>query len=120
MKDRREDVEMPVPFRQFRWWLWFWHVMYIGLLMLMLGVVWWNARAAPGWRELALTGLVAVQIALYVFIVAGARTWPIPRWRLVVYFVGSLTIWFVEWQLDEYFFWILMSYLGQMYGILPP
>ncbi len=120
MKGQSQDIEIPMPFRHFRWWLWFWHVVYIGVLALMLSTAVWNARAAPGWRELALTGLVAIQIALYVFIIARANAWPIARWRLALYFLGSLGIWWLEWQLHEPFFWVLMSYLGQMYGILPP
>jgi signal transduction histidine kinase len=121
MTDRSPESEhRPLPFRQFRWWLWFWHVLYAGMLVFILGEALWEARAALGWRELALTGLVAAQITLYVVIVARSKSWPVPGWKLAVYFLGSLAIWYLEWQLHENFFWIVMSYMGQMYGILPP
>lgn len=37
MKDCPPDTGRPLPSRQFRWWIWFWHVVYIVVLALMLG-----------------------------------------------------------------------------------
>src|SRR5690606_36902209 len=48
------------------------------------------------------------------------RRWPLASWHLAVYFLGSLAVWFVEWRLDERFFWVLLTYMGQMFGVLPP
>ena len=114
------DSPTPIPPRQFAWYVNFWHVVYLGLLALMLGIAWWNGRGSLGWREVALTALVAGQVALYFPILIFSDRWPIPGHRYALYFGGSLALWFLEWQLDPNFYWLIMSYLGQMYGLLPP
>ncbi len=37
-----------------------------------------------------------------------------------VWAYGSLALWVVEWQIAPGYFWLILSYLGQMYGILSP
>lgn len=114
------DSLTPIPPRQFSWYVNFWHVVYMGVLALMLGAALWNGRAALSWREVALTILVLGQVALYFKILALNDRWPVPGWQFAIYFGGSLLLWFFEWQLAPHFFWLIMSYLGQMYGLLPP
>jgi signal transduction histidine kinase len=114
------DSPTPIPPRQFGWYINFWHVVYMGILALMLGAAFWNGRAVLGWREVALTVLVLAQVALYFKILIFNDHWPISGRHFAIYFGGSLLLWFFEWQLAPHFFWLVMSYLGQMYGLLPP
>ncbi len=114
------DSPTPIPPRQFGWYINFWHVVYMGVLAFMLGAAFWNGRAALGWREAALTVLVLGQLALYFKILALNERWPISGRNYFIYFGGSLLLWLLEWQLAPHFFWLIMSYLGQMYGLLPP
>lgn len=114
------DSLTPIPPRQFSWYINFWHVVYMGVLAFMLGAAFWNGRAALGWREVALTVLVLAQVALYFKILIFYDRWPIPGRNYALYFGGSLLLWLLEWQLAPHFFWLVMSYLGQMYGLLPP
>jgi hypothetical protein len=114
------EAPTPIPPRQLLWYRRFWHVVYLGALALLLGSSLVDAWPALGWRQVALAALVGVQVALYLRFFVYIRRWPLPWWWLTTYFVGSLAVWFVEWQLDERFFWLVMSYLGQMFGTLPP
>jgi signal transduction histidine kinase len=104
----------------FWWYLTFWHIVYLGMLALLWGSALIDAWPALGWRQLALTGLIAAQAALYVRSFLFNRRWPLPGWHLALYFVGSVALWYLEWRLDERFFWLIMSYFGQSFGILPP
>jgi len=114
------DALTPIPPRQMGWYVNFWHVVYFGVLALILGTALWNGRAALAWREAALTALVATQVWLYLKFLAFNPRWPIPGRHYAIYFGGSLAIWLLEWWLAPHFFWLIMSYLGQMYGLLPP
>jgi len=114
------DHDMPLPPRQFGWYITFWHIVYLGGLALILGLTLWEARAALGWREAALTVLVLGQVALYLWNFIFNYRWPLPNWRLAVYFLGSIALWLVEWWLTDGFGWVGMAYLGQMFGMLPP
>lgn len=114
------DHDMPLPPRQYGWYITFWHFVYMGGLALMLGLTLWEARAALGWREAALVVLVAGQVALYLWNFILNDRWPLPGWRLAAYFGGSIALWLVEWWLTDDFGWVGMAYFGQMFGILPP
>jgi signal transduction histidine kinase len=114
------DDELPLPSRQFRWYLNFWHIVYLGALAILLAHNLWLARAALGGRQALLLGLTAVQVALYGWNFMFNDVWPLPRWRKVLYFGGSLALWALEWQLDPSYYWLILSYLGQMFGILSP
>lgn len=111
---------LPLPWRQYRLFLWFWHVLYLGALAAMLGLTLWNARLALGGREAALTGLVALQVFLYVRLLMLGGSWPAPAWRLALYFGGSIAACLLEWLLEPMFLGMLFGYAGQMIGILPP
>lgn len=114
------DDELPLPSRQFRWYLTFWHVIYLGTLALLLGYNLWDNRAALGWQQALLAGLSLVQVALYGWNFVFNDVWPLPRWRQALYFGGSILLWVVEWQIAPSYFWLIMSFLGQMFGILSP
>ncbi len=109
-----------MPPRYFRWYLVFWHVIYLGVLGFLWVTTLWDARAHLGWRELALTGLALGQVLLYVRYLILADGWPFPRSHLLTYFLGSLVCWYFEWQLAPNFFWLIYSFSGQMFGLLPP
>jgi len=111
----------PIPSRQYMWFVVFWHVVYLGLLaVLTLQVVAGAFRTGFGWREAVLIGAVLAQAGLYIKLVAFSRVWPISRRDLTLYFGGSLVLWLIEWWLEPNFFWLVMSYVGQLYGIAPP
>jgi signal transduction histidine kinase len=114
------DDDLPLPSRQFRWYLGFWHVIYLGGLAVLLGHSLWAARAALGGREALLVALAAGQAWLYAWNFIYNDVWPLPGWRKALYFGGSLALWAVEWRLDPNYFWLTPSYLGQMFGILSP
>jgi|SRR5579859_7166672 len=114
------DDDLPLPSRQFRWYMTFWHIVYLGGLALLFGHNLWVERAALGGRQALLLGLSAVQVVLYGWNFMFNEVWPLPRWRKALYFFGSLALWAVEWQLDPNYFWLIFSYMGQMFGILSP
>jgi len=124
------DAKSPLPSEQaasrltphsVEWYVWgFWHVVYLSTLAFMLVSILWPARTALGWHEVTLTLLVLAQTALYLKILLFNKHWPLSARQLALYFGGSLALWFVEWRLEPGFFWVVMSYFGQMYGLLPP
>jgi len=114
------DDYAPLPPRYFRWYLLFWHIVYMGALVLLLGLSLWDAWPNLGWQHLALVALVGAQIFLYARLVVFVNQWPFPwRW-LATYFLGSLVLWYIEWHISPIFFPLVWSYFGQMLGILPP
>ncbi|MCC6188422.1 MAG: sensor histidine kinase [Anaerolineales bacterium] len=114
------EHELPLPLRQFRWYLLFWHIVYLGILGSLWAATLWAARTALGWREAALTALAAGQTALYLWNFMLNDRWPLPGWRHATYFGGSIVLWLIEWWLYQDFAWLGMAYFGQMFGVLPP
>jgi len=115
------DAPTPIPPRQYSWYINFWHIVYLGLLtVLMAQIVAGAFRAGFGWREAVLLGAMLTQAGLYLKLVAFSRVWPMSRRDLALYFGGSLGLWWLEWQLEPGFLWLVMSYMGQLYGIAPP
>ena len=112
--------ETPLPPRQFRWYVTFWHVIYLGSLAAALGYHLWVHRAALGLIQAAILLPVAGQVALYLWNFIVNDRWPLPLWRHGIYFVGSLALWWIEWQLEPAFFGLAIAYMGQMFGVLPP
>ncbi len=118
------DNDAPIPQRQFMWYINFWHVVYLGTIAAMLFGVWWQQDDWINRRVALLAGLVAVQVLLYYKLIMTnpkwERQWPLPARDLWLYFGSSILIWWIEWQIEPAFFWLIMSYFGQMFGILPP
>ncbi|MEP7357623.1 MAG: sensor histidine kinase [Anaerolineales bacterium] len=114
------DGETPLPPRQFRWYILFWHVIYLGSLAITLGYHLWAHRAALGLSQAGILLLAAGQVGLYLWNFILNDRWPLPLWRHGVYFIGSLALWWIEWQVEPAFFGLGIAYLGQMFGVLPP
>jgi signal transduction histidine kinase len=103
------------------WYVTFWHVVYLGVLALFLGqVIIAVIREGLSWQSASLMGALLLQAGLYLRIVVFARTWPLSLRQLAAYFGGTLILWFIEWRMEPNFFWLVMSYFGQIYGIAPP
>ncbi len=109
----------PMPGRLFQRYLWFWHVLSIGILTSALGFALWDARPVWGWRQAVLVGFVAAQVVLYLKVFVFNSFWPPSRLWLTVHFVGGLGLWLIEWRLDAYFFVVYWMYFGQMCANLP-
>ena len=114
------DDELLLPSRQFRWYMTFWHFIYLGMLALLLGYNLWAGRTALGGQQALLVALTAGQVVLYGWNFIFNDVWPLPRWRKALYFGGSILLWAVEWQIAPNYFWLILSYMGQMFGILSP
>lgn len=114
------EFHAPLPGRQFRWFMLFWHTFFV----VGLAVTWTLAVCyrpdVPLWRAGALAILVLAQAVLYLrtFIRSqqGFNSWG--GWT--GYFAASLVIWMVEVYLDNRFEWLVGAYTGQILGVLPP
>ena len=113
------DERFPLPTKQYRWYVLFFHVLTLGSLAGSLVYILWNGRDALGWRELVVSALLLAQIGIYLGIMIFARQWPLPRNRLLLYFAINLAIWLVVYWLAPEVYWLVFAYLGQMFGLLP-
>jgi hypothetical protein len=111
---------LPMPFKHFRLFMLFWHVLYLGALIGMLALVLVQDPDPWRWRNALLAACVLGQVALYVGLVMHHRSWPLTGWRAIVYFGGSLLLWAVEWQIDSRFAFAGWMNAGQMFGMLQP
>lgn len=68
--------------RRYQGYLWFWHVLSLGLLAWALGTALWDAYPVWGWRQAVLLGLVLSQMALYLRTFVCFPCWPLPWWWL--------------------------------------
>ncbi len=110
----------PMPFKHFKRFLLFWHILYLGALIGMLALVLVQDPDPWRWRNALLATCVLGQVALYVGLVMHHRSWPLTRWRAIVYFGGSLLLWALEWQIDNRFAFAGWMNAGQMFGMLQP
>ena len=113
------DDRFPLPTKQYRWYVLFFHVLTLGSLAGALAYVLWNARHALGWAELITSALLLAQIGIYLGIMIFGRQWPLPRNRLLLYFAVNLALWLIEYWLVPDVYWIVFAYIGQMFGLLP-
>ena len=113
------DERFPLPTKQYRWYLLFFHVLTLGSLAGALAHVLWNARHALSWTELAVSALLLAQIGIYLGLLVSGRQWPLPRNRWLLYFGVNLAIWLIEYWLAPGVYWIVFAYIGQMFGLLP-
>lgn len=111
---------LPMPFKHFRLFMLFWHVLYLGSLVGMLALILFQDPDPWRWRNVLLVACVLGQVALYVGLVMYHRTWPLTGWRAILYFGGSLLLWTVEWQIDNRFAFAGWMNAGQMFGMLQP
>jgi signal transduction histidine kinase len=113
------DERFPLPTKQYRWYVLFFHVLTLGSLAGSLVYILWNGRDALGWREVVVSTLLLAQIGMYLGIMIFARQWPLPRNRLLLYFAINMAIWLVVYWLAPEVYWLVFAYLGQMFGLLP-
>lgn len=113
------DERFPLPTKQYRWYVLFFHILTLGSLAGALAHILWNARHALGWTEVAVSVLLLAQIGIYLGIMLFGRQWPLPRNRLLLYFAVNLVIWLIEYWLAPGVYWIVFAYIGQMFGLLP-
>jgi signal transduction histidine kinase len=115
----QSDERHPLPLKQFRWYVLFFHVLTLGSLAGALAYILWNARHALGWPEITTSALLLTQIGIYLGIMIFGRQWPLPRNRLLLYFAVNLALWLIEYWLVPDVYWIVFAYIGQMFGLLP-
>jgi signal transduction histidine kinase len=113
------DDRFPLPTKQYRWYVLFFHVLTLGSLAGALVYILWNGRHALGWTEIAASLLLLTQIGIYLGIMIFGRQWPFPRNRLLLYFAVNLAIWLIVYWLAPDLYWIVFAYIGQMFGLLP-
>jgi signal transduction histidine kinase len=113
------ERQLPLPERQYRWYVIVFQVLMLGSLLGAMAYILWGPLAPLGWREAVVLGLLAVQIGLFVGVLALAKEWPLSRRRLLLYFGGNLAIWLIEYWLVPDVYWIVFAYIGQMFGLLP-
>jgi signal transduction histidine kinase len=114
------DDHMPLPARQMQIYLTFWHFVYLGLMILLLWDTWAEFGRGETWRAGLLTALALTQAGLYVWSFVLNNIWPLPAWRIGLYFGVSVGLWLLEWRLSPDWQWFGMTYFGQMLGTLPP
>ncbi|MSP14917.1 MAG: sensor histidine kinase [Chloroflexi bacterium] len=110
-------IDYQLPGNQSQLFVWFWHVVFLAGSTIVLGISLWNARSGWGLREVFLVGLVAMQVALYLKF--NVFTTICSLNRSLLYFALIIPLWFLAWQLEPAFGWFGLSFIGQMYGILP-
>ena len=111
---------MPLPARQMQIYLTFWHFVYLGLLILLLWETWAEFGGGEPWRAGVITVVALTQVALYTWSFILNNIWPLPVWRIGLYFGVSVGLWLLEWWLAPDWQWFGMTYFGQMLGTLPP
>ncbi len=114
------DFHAPLPGRTFKIFMVFFHVSLVGGLAGALAVTAWQTRADLGWRQAVLAGLVAAQIALYLWSFAFLDRRPLPGWWYPVYFLVNLGIWVGEKALSPFFGWVICYFFAQLLAALPP
>jgi signal transduction histidine kinase len=113
------DDRFPLPTKQYRWYVLFFHVLTLGSLAGALASILWTARHALGWPEIAASSVLLAQMGIYLGIMIFAHQWPLPRKRLLLYFATNLALWLVVYWLVPGVYWTVFAYIGQMFGLLP-
>jgi signal transduction histidine kinase len=107
----------PLPSRQFQRFVTVFHVVFLGGLALILALRWSRPDFTWHLSDTTLLGLVLMQAALYLrFFLRPPQQF---RWW-AIHFVLGFVFWFAEWRLEPAFEWVVLAYLGQMFGVLPP
>jgi len=113
------DDRFPLPAKQYRRFVFFFHALTLGSLVGALVWVLWYGRGALGWPEIVTSVLLVVQMGIYLGLMVSGQQWPLPRNRLLLYFAANLALWLVEYWLVPGVFWVVFAYIGQMFGLLP-
>lgn len=104
----------------FERWLMVWHVLYFAGLGVTLGIALWRTRGNWGWPELALIGIVATLVILYLRLIVRPKRWPHPNWLMTLYYGVVISLLAVAIWLNPVFLWTTGMLIGQMFGVLPP
>ncbi len=110
----------PLPLRQFKSFMLFWHVFLLGGLAVTLVVAWPKAHDESGWRWVALATLVVIQATIYLKTFGNVHHSAVSGRWWVVYFTVSLGLWVAEVSLEPRFEWLIGAYVGQMLGAVSP
>ncbi len=111
---------LPLPGKQFQRFILVFHVVFLsGLALIVIyhcqrpGLVW-------TWREGVLVGCVCSEIGLYLRFFTALSRWPLawPWWA--AYFGVSFALWYVTWRMEPAFEWVMLAYLGQLFGVVRP
>jgi signal transduction histidine kinase len=111
---------LPLPARQFQWFIAVFHVVFLGGLAFILFARWRQADRTWDWHDGTLVGLVLAQAALYLRFFIRPFAWPLKRRAWAIYFAVSLGIWLAESEIEPAFSFFAWAYIGQLLGVLPP
>lgn len=111
---------MPLPSREFQRFLLLFHIVFIVAMSSIVLNRWHRAGSQWGWPEINVSLLVAAQIGVYLrFFALPLHAPAILEWW-GFYFPVSLTLWFITWRSEPAFEWMVLGYLGQLFGVVPP
>ncbi|HEY5913902.1 MAG TPA: sensor histidine kinase [Verrucomicrobiae bacterium] len=113
-------AQLPLPGQQFQRFILLFHIVFIAGMCFVLLNRWQRAGYAWGWPEINVTVLVAAQAALYIrFFALPLRSPAVLQWW-GFYFPVSFALWFITWRFEPAFEWMVLGYLGQLFGAVPP
>ncbi len=112
-------AELPLPGRQFQRFILIFHVVFIAGMGFILLNRWQQVGVKWGWPEVHMTLLVAAQIGMYLRFFVWPRSPAALEWW-GFYFPVTFALWFVTWRVEPAFEWMVLGYLGQLFGVLPP
>jgi len=113
-------AHMPLPSREFQRFLLLFHIVFIAGMSFIVLNRWHRAGSQWGWPEINVSLLVAAQIGVYLrFFALPLHAPAILEWW-GFYFPVSLTLWFITWRSEPAFEWMVLGYLGQLFGVVPP
>ena len=80
------------------------------------------SRSGFSWNgtETFLVVIVLLQFAGYIRFFAWPAPEPVLRARWAFYFPTSFALWFIAWRIEPFFEWVMLGYLGQLFGAVPP
>jgi signal transduction histidine kinase len=109
-----------MPWRTYRGFIYFWHVVTVTGLSLALYVTIYNAGANDQWTWQIFTVIAALilQLALYLGLLVFNPVTPWKRWVVPTYFSLGIALWFIETLLYPEIFWVGFMYIGQLFGMI--
>ncbi len=114
------SASAPLPLRQFKRFMLFWHVFLLGGLAVTLVISWQKSHGESGGRLAALAAMVVIQAAVYLKTFGIVHRASVSGRWWIVHFTVSLGLWVIEVELESSFEWLLGPYLGQMLGSVSP
>ncbi len=113
-------AELPLPTRQFQRFILIFHVIFIAGMGFILLNRWQRVGIQWSLPEVNITVLVLAQMGIYLRFFA----WPLRSPAVLewwgFYFPVCFALWFITWRMEPAFEWIVLGYLGQLFGVLPP